>query len=279
MRWGKLHNNDPSVVCNNCPRIVLSPLTRIMVGAHHWVMVIVRRPHDCLVNAIHALYQSWLTRYKGAPRNWDALMLHIVSKRRFLLNESRESRYVGKDLRQTSWNKVSSQTQSSWCFGLSRPELSILGLWRLCGETIAKVLLDLNTRYRCCLLRSHTARISLNSISSLKTKSSPWSKSSNHKTWLIKWSNIAARAARDEQAVTSPKSRGSTTCTSGAFVQQQTRYTDIYLQYYQMHTTDECERQIYAKSNLGQGAVNSGNKEKFRTLRFISHITDRNLHL
>ena len=46
------------------------------VGAQHWVMVVVSSPNDCLVNAIQALYQFSLTKYNGAPRNCEALILY-----------------------------------------------------------------------------------------------------------------------------------------------------------------------------------------------------------
>lgn len=39
-------------------------------------MVVVRSPKDCLVNAIQALYQASLTKYNGAPRNCEALILY-----------------------------------------------------------------------------------------------------------------------------------------------------------------------------------------------------------
>lgn len=76
---GKLHNRLPSGVFNSCPRTLLSPLALITVGAQHWVIVVVRSPNDCLVNAIQALYQASFTKYNGAPRNCEALILYHIS--------------------------------------------------------------------------------------------------------------------------------------------------------------------------------------------------------
>ena len=149
-RCGKSHSRDPSTLSNSCPRIVLSPLTLTIVGAHHWVIVIVKRPHDCFVNAIHALYQSSLTRYKGAPRNWDALILQN-DQRRVTRGESRsvEQRIMGKDSRHASRDEISSESQRSG--GLRLLELAIRGLWRLgwFGRyTVTKILLDIDTSER-----------------------------------------------------------------------------------------------------------------------------------
>src|SRR5882757_3781560 len=44
------------------------------VGANVCVKVMVSSPKDCLVKAIHALYQSSLIAYKGAPRIWETLI-------------------------------------------------------------------------------------------------------------------------------------------------------------------------------------------------------------
>src|SRR5271170_3859217 len=71
---GKSHRRSPSIVFISWPRMLLSPLTLTTVGAHHCVIVIVKSPKDCLVNAIQASYQSLLMRYSGAPKNCDILM-------------------------------------------------------------------------------------------------------------------------------------------------------------------------------------------------------------
>lgn len=79
---GKSHSKPPSTRGRSCPRTLSSPLTLTIVGAQHWVTVMVRRPKDCLVRAIQALYQSSLTRYSGAPSTWDATILKPVVRTR-----------------------------------------------------------------------------------------------------------------------------------------------------------------------------------------------------
>lgn len=53
-----------------------------LVGEKACVSVIVNSPKDCLVKAIHELYQSWLIKYNGVPRNWERLM-HKAPERKY----------------------------------------------------------------------------------------------------------------------------------------------------------------------------------------------------
>ena len=49
MRSGKSHCTLPSGVKCSCPATDASPLILMIVGAHHWVMVVIKRPKQAFV--------------------------------------------------------------------------------------------------------------------------------------------------------------------------------------------------------------------------------------
>jgi hypothetical protein len=51
---GKSHSIIPSLFFLICPLTLSSPLTRIVTGAHQYVMVVTTMLKCCLVMAIHA---------------------------------------------------------------------------------------------------------------------------------------------------------------------------------------------------------------------------------